>query len=351
MFEVLLMLTNGPQSGRRLTLGANHRATIGAGERADFQILFDDRVSERHAMVQTDAASCLIRDLDSDAGTFVNGERVTAAPLQNGDKVRIGGTEFRVNVQGAAAVTQFVARDLKGGGAPAAKPGQVQYRTEAAASGLTKHLGRLDQLGGAEAVQLLARALPLVLVVNRAMAGLQPPEGGPPPVYLCDWYPEEVAAECSPVILDAATDASWPATVAAAWGKNALVAFYTRQPLPEFVAWLRAQARPSEEGAAGVGYPLVLGAMLTSMNDGFPAEFMKPVEAVLMEGKQPPEHWQLYSKQPLDALLQKLGLAQEVPPPPTEGAAPASGGPPAASAPPSGAATPKPSGPPKLPWQ
>ncbi|MDQ2647324.1 MAG: sigma 54-interacting transcriptional regulator [Myxococcota bacterium] len=48
-------------------------------------------VSRRHAAIQKQGRAVLLRDLDSRNGSFVNGRRVTAVVLDEGDVVRIGG--------------------------------------------------------------------------------------------------------------------------------------------------------------------------------------------------------------------------------------------------------------------
>jgi transcriptional regulator of acetoin/glycerol metabolism len=48
-------------------------------------------VSRRHAAIQRQGRAVVLRDLDSRNGSFVNGRRVTAIVLENGDVVRIGG--------------------------------------------------------------------------------------------------------------------------------------------------------------------------------------------------------------------------------------------------------------------
>lgn len=53
------------------------------------------QVSKEHAEIYRDEAAYRIRDLGSTNGTFVNGQRVTDAPLTNGDIVHIAHKEFR----------------------------------------------------------------------------------------------------------------------------------------------------------------------------------------------------------------------------------------------------------------
>ena len=56
----------------------------------------DPGVSRHHAELRDVAGACRIVDLGSANGTFVNGQRVTAAPLAEGDVVGIGPATFRL---------------------------------------------------------------------------------------------------------------------------------------------------------------------------------------------------------------------------------------------------------------
>jgi len=89
----LLIVRSGPTAGARYLLDADV-TTVGRHPEAD--IFFDDvTVSRRHAEVTREGASFEIVDQRSLNGTYVNGERVDRAPLQNGAEVRIG--KFRLN--------------------------------------------------------------------------------------------------------------------------------------------------------------------------------------------------------------------------------------------------------------
>jgi len=66
--------------------------TIGRGSRAGFQTL-DEGVSRSHVRIMEDDSGTLYADdLGSRNGTFVNNERITRAPLKDGDKIQIGST-------------------------------------------------------------------------------------------------------------------------------------------------------------------------------------------------------------------------------------------------------------------
>jgi pSer/pThr/pTyr-binding forkhead associated (FHA) protein len=70
-------------------------ATIGRDPGNAVSLSMDTTVSRRHAVIAAADGGYVIRDQGSSNGTFVNGARVTDAPLRPGDEVSIGGTRFR----------------------------------------------------------------------------------------------------------------------------------------------------------------------------------------------------------------------------------------------------------------
>lgn len=57
-------------------------------------VLVTEGVEERHARLEEKNGSWTLRDLRSQGGTFLNGARVTEAPLQDGDWIRCGHEEL-----------------------------------------------------------------------------------------------------------------------------------------------------------------------------------------------------------------------------------------------------------------
>lgn len=67
---------------------------IGRSDENDI-VLNDPSVSRTHAVVEIAAGRVRMRDLDSTNGTFINGRRIRAAALRDGDDVRMGNTRLR----------------------------------------------------------------------------------------------------------------------------------------------------------------------------------------------------------------------------------------------------------------
>ncbi|MBV8489688.1 MAG: DUF3662 domain-containing protein [Candidatus Eremiobacteraeota bacterium] len=75
------------------------RARIGRSEESDV-FLVDPSVSRTHAVVEVDGMEPVVRDLGSTNGTFVNGERIEARPLRDGDELMFGNTKMRFEIGG-----------------------------------------------------------------------------------------------------------------------------------------------------------------------------------------------------------------------------------------------------------
>jgi len=58
-------------------------------------VLNDPSVSRAHAVVEVSAGRAALRDLDSTNGTFLNGRRIRAEALRDGDELQLGNTRLR----------------------------------------------------------------------------------------------------------------------------------------------------------------------------------------------------------------------------------------------------------------
>ncbi len=88
----VLVVKRGPNAGSRFVLEGS---AVTAGRSPDSDIFLDDvTVSRRHASFVPAGSSYEVRDVGSLNGTYLNRERIEAAPLTNGDEVQIG--KFRL---------------------------------------------------------------------------------------------------------------------------------------------------------------------------------------------------------------------------------------------------------------
>jgi pSer/pThr/pTyr-binding forkhead associated (FHA) protein len=90
--SALLVVQRGPGAGSRYLLDTD-LSTVGRHPESDI-FLDDITVSRRHVEFRRDAGSFRVHDVGSLNGTYLNGDRVDDAELQNGDEVRIG--KFRL---------------------------------------------------------------------------------------------------------------------------------------------------------------------------------------------------------------------------------------------------------------
>jgi hypothetical protein len=74
------------------------RVRIGRSEEGEI-VLVDPSVSRSHAVVELDSRGAIVRDLHSTNGTYVNGRRIEAERLRDGDELRFGNTRMRFEVQ------------------------------------------------------------------------------------------------------------------------------------------------------------------------------------------------------------------------------------------------------------
>ena len=98
--RAVLVRCDGDRDGAPHPLDGDE-TLIGRSPRSDLT-LRDEGASREHAIVAWDAAAgaYTIEDLQSTNGTRVNGKRVRAAALADGDLIQVGQTRLRFRVAG-----------------------------------------------------------------------------------------------------------------------------------------------------------------------------------------------------------------------------------------------------------
>ena len=89
-----LFVVAGPDKDRFFPLIDAGIVVIGTSHRHAEICLHDLHAARSHCEIEIDGEQVTVVDLDSDSGTFVNGERVTRQPLQPGDVIGIGDTQM-----------------------------------------------------------------------------------------------------------------------------------------------------------------------------------------------------------------------------------------------------------------
>ncbi len=75
--------------GKRVTWLSGARHVVGRDAGCDV-VLTGDEISRRHAELRRTGPLCVVRDLESKNGVFLNGEQVSSAAFSQGDVLRIG---------------------------------------------------------------------------------------------------------------------------------------------------------------------------------------------------------------------------------------------------------------------
>ncbi len=92
--QVELYGQNGATGSRKFVL-EKFPVEIGRSRAVGVQVN-DPAVNSRHCLIARENGAVIVRDLNTKAGTFVNGERVETAELRPGDRLRVGTCTFLV---------------------------------------------------------------------------------------------------------------------------------------------------------------------------------------------------------------------------------------------------------------
>ncbi len=85
--------TSGELVGREFKL-IEEETIVGRSKDSQIQIP-DPGASREHAVIRSALVGCVIEDLGSTRGTYVNGEIIQSAELKDGDTIAIGDTSYR----------------------------------------------------------------------------------------------------------------------------------------------------------------------------------------------------------------------------------------------------------------
>jgi len=96
--QVNLKVTAGPYKGRIFSFAQHDSFLIGRNPEAHLCLPDDRYFSRNHCLLEMNPPHSFLRDLNSTNGTFVNGQRVKTANLNNGDRIQCGETILVVEV-------------------------------------------------------------------------------------------------------------------------------------------------------------------------------------------------------------------------------------------------------------
>ena len=98
--KVTLQVTAGPEAGRSFEFTEADSFLVGRTRKAHlhFDAEADRQISRNHFLLEVRPPKCLVTDLGSRNGTFVNDQRTKQAFLKNGDEIRVGKTKITVHI-------------------------------------------------------------------------------------------------------------------------------------------------------------------------------------------------------------------------------------------------------------
>jgi hypothetical protein len=91
----ILRVVGGPQDGQVIPIPPDKPVRFGRGKDNDVAVR-DSKLSRNHCQVAMIAGKCVITDLASTNGTYVDGERVEERTLSAGESITLGQTTFKV---------------------------------------------------------------------------------------------------------------------------------------------------------------------------------------------------------------------------------------------------------------
>jgi serine/threonine protein kinase len=97
--NVVLRVTAGPHSGMEYTFERHETFVVGRSSQVQFPVPEDGFLSRNHFLIEFNPPVCFLRDLGSTNGTKVNGTRVDAVRLRDGDAITAGESAFVIRVE------------------------------------------------------------------------------------------------------------------------------------------------------------------------------------------------------------------------------------------------------------
>ncbi len=95
--QAVLEVTAGPHAGRKIVLRPGVSVRIGRTAKADYVVAEDTFLSSAHFYVECSSDRCVVRDLSSSNGTYLNGTRMSEGFLREGDVITAGQSSFAVH--------------------------------------------------------------------------------------------------------------------------------------------------------------------------------------------------------------------------------------------------------------
>ncbi len=294
--QCLLQVVSGPFTGRRIEVPAGSTVRLGRTNKSDHAFPGDTFMSGRHCEVECQADRCVVRDLGSSNGTWVNGIRVPQALLRECDRLGLGQTVFAVS---------FPAAEAGAGAAPGAAAGASGA---GGASGVPEPRKRLIQFLSSQPEPLFAvldaAQDPMVLGNVRAFGDLhQSLYEGKQAQELADFAPYLVQVPANSQILEKAAEA---------WGSNWGIFLTCGLSFDEVRAHLRQFLEVKTEDGRELMFrfydPRILRAFLPACTPEETTALFGPVRSFLTEAEEP-DSLLKFTPGPKGAVKEAISLA------------------------------------------
>jgi hypothetical protein len=248
-----LEIRNTCAATSRIWLRPGQSASVGRTWSADC-VIPDDYVSGLHFCVRCGESTCVVEDLQSRNGTFLNGQRIQLAELHDGDELRAGNTTILVGIDGSAAEAklQHIAdvppappRCTAATRVQGTRRTKVFHAVEQATcpSGLTVHRGATQMPSTWELLRQLAETWSLHLIIAPGWFGKLSSASALSPAILYDWIPASVAERLSPVLASPPELETGIAIAAQAWGHDCAIHVFSHLDTKGLLAHLRRAGR------------------------------------------------------------------------------------------------------------
>jgi pSer/pThr/pTyr-binding forkhead associated (FHA) protein len=95
-----VLIISGPLKGQSYFFVSKTPILIGRSEESNIEIDYDKYCSRKHALLYWEHNRCVLKDLESTNGTFVNDERINKPTvIKEGDIVRLGTTKIIISTK------------------------------------------------------------------------------------------------------------------------------------------------------------------------------------------------------------------------------------------------------------